>query len=170
MSLESNDCRLKREYTVKDRLYWNLMLALPLVTAMIGIGQQSTSGLILYLILVAIGVGLILRFFCTHCPHYIREQSAFSCLFFWKTPKLFPDREGPLGTREKILVGLAAFLILGLPIFWLLGIPSLLLIYILSVAVFVSTHLRTECSRCLFVDCPMNKVPVELHEEARNVE
>ena len=121
MTLESNDCLLKREYTLQDRLYWNLMLALPLITAMIGIGRKSVGGLIVYLILVFAGIGLFLRFFCTHCPHYTREQSSISCLFFWRVPKLFPDRQGPLDTKEKMLVGAASFLILGLPVFWLIA-------------------------------------------------
>ncbi|MGB5985635.1 MAG: hypothetical protein WBG37_10050 [Desulfobacterales bacterium] len=169
MNTESEECRLKAEYSFKDWIYWNLMLALPLMVALIGIGKQTIGGLIFYLILVLLGLGLFLRFFCPHCPHYTRKQSSFSCLFFWKVPKLFADRQGPLDLKEKVLVILAAALILVVPLFWLIETPSLLVIYLLALAVFVSTHLRNECSRCLFVDCPMNRVPEALHDEALQV-
>ena len=167
MAHEIQSCHLKREYRLRDWIYWQLLLALPIVTALIGIGKQTIGGLVFYLILFAGGVGLIMRSFCTHCPHYTRGQSTFSCLFFWRVPKIFPDRQGPLNIIDKLLLVMAAILIFGVPIFWLVESFALLVIYILAVAVFVATHIRTECSRCLFVDCPLNQLPPEHHEEAR---
>ena len=169
MNPEHSDCRLKDEFNLKDWLYWNLMLAVPLVTALVGIGRQSAGGLVLYLVLILVALGLILRFFCTHCPHYTRRQSKFSCLFFYKVPKFFADREGPLNLKEKFWVALAVVLILAVPVFWLVETPSLLIIYLTALAAFVATHRRNECSRCIFVDCPMNRVPEDLQQEARNL-
>lgn len=156
---------LRKTHGFKDFLYWNLVLAVPILIACIAIGQQTVAGLMFYLLLCLVGTGLIYRFFCTHCPHYARSQGGVKCMFFWKMPKFFPARSGPLNLSEKIITVTATILVLGIPVSWLLQTPGLLIIYLLSLTVFGVSVRRNECGRCIYFDCPSNCAPKHLQPD-----
>ena len=93
----AENCKeLKHRHTFGDFLYWNLMLAIPLLTACVAIAAVSILWLGVYLV---VGFGCILviyRFFCSHCPHYAQGQKTVKCLFLWGIPKFFEPRQPPL--------------------------------------------------------------------------
>jgi len=60
---------LKHRYTFGDFLYWNLMAAVPLLTAGAAIAAASTFWLGAYLLVVLACILGLYRFFCSHCPH-----------------------------------------------------------------------------------------------------
>lgn len=150
---------LKKEHTFGDYLYWNLLISVPVLTACIGIARQSILGLLFYLFICLVCLGLVYRFFCTHCPHYEQGEKGIKCMFYWKIPRLFPARPGPLSGSEKTITAAAVVVFAGVPLFWLLTAPGLLLIYLLSLAAFGLTIRRNECGRCVYTDCPSNCVP-----------
>ena len=157
--MNTNDQRLKRQHTFIDFLYWNLVLAVPLLTACVGLVHISVTGLIGYLLLCIILVAAIYRFFCTHCPHYAGSNGKTRCMFFWGIPGFFKPIPGPYGGFEKIVSVAAPIIVLAVPISWLRLQPGLLVIYGLSSAVLFFTIRRGECSRCVNFHCPVNCVP-----------
>ena len=164
--MEHHQTPLKEKHTFGDFLYWVLVLSVPLVTAAIAMFQASPAWFILYLIAAA-GLGLIvMRVFCSHCPHYTTGSKTLRCMFLWRIPKLFQERPGPLKMWEKaITLAAGAVLFLLLPLPGLLERPALLTVYILSLAVFLFSVRRHECVRCTFTECPSNRVPHESRGE-----
>jgi len=143
-------------------------LAVPAFTAFYAISIQSNGWLIFYIVLcIAAGIAL-LRFYCTHCPHYTRESRIIRCMFMWGIPKYFESRPGPLSLLDKIVALIALILLVVFPLYWLLQQPGLMVIFILSLIVFLSTVRKNECRRCIFFDCPVNKAPEDLksHDDA----
>ena len=110
-----------------------------------------------YLLVLLGSVPVMLRFFCTHCPHYCRDEYTLKCIFFWGLPKFFRQRPGPLGVMEKSLSIAAPALVILFPVYWLLHTPGLFIIYLLSIVMFGASVRRNECPRCIYTDCPANK-------------
>ncbi len=158
-----NTCRsLKERHTFSDFVYWNLVLVIPVLTACIGLAGISIAGLVAYLVILAALTGVVMRFFCTHCPHYIQgENNKVKCMFFWGMPKFFKPTPGPLSTKDKAVIGIAAICLMLLPIAWLIRTPGLLVIYLLSFSVFILTIRRYECHQCIYLDCPVNRAPAD---------
>jgi hypothetical protein len=82
-------------------------------------------------------------------------------MFFWGMPKFFKARPGPLSFMDKTvsLAAPAALFILPLP--WLVAHPELLAVYLLSFGTLTASLYRQECRRCIYFDCPANRVPQE---------
>ena len=158
--------RIKKQHRFHDFLYWNLLLAVPLVTACIGIANHSLAGLTAFLLLVVMMAGVIYRFFCTHCPHYIQGEKATRCMFFWGMPKFFTEKPGPLNRKEKAISIAAPLVMLSFPLPWLMDQPGLMLIYLMSLAVTGWTMWRQECVRCAYTDCPANRVEAAADDTA----
>ena len=156
--MEPLDNRIKKQHRFQDYLYWNLVLAVPLVTAVIAIANHSLAGLIGFLLIIALMAGIIYRFFCTHCPHYIQGQQSTRCMFFWGMPKFFTEKPGPLSGKEKAISIAAPLITLSFPLPWMMDQPGLMLIYIMSLAVTGLTMWRQECVRCAYISCPANRV------------
>ncbi len=151
--------QLKEHHRFLDWTYWNLFAALPALVAAIGVARVSISGLVFLILAAAALVGLIYRFFCIHCPHYIRDEKRLHCMFFWGIPKLFKANPAPLSTVGKgIAIGAPAVLFL-LPLYWLISQPAMLIIYLLASGIFLSTMQRSECGRCTHHHCPANHAP-----------
>jgi hypothetical protein len=142
------------------------MAAIPLVTGGLAIYGRSSGWLAAYVVSAVGFLGLIYRFFCTHCPHYTREGRTTQCMFFWGMPKFFSPRPGPLSGLEKTVTLAASAAILLFPVPWLLAKPGLLIIYILSLGIFAASMVRQECRRCLHFDCPANRVPHAMRKTA----
>ena len=97
------ESRLKKRHKFLDFLYWNLVASVPLITACIAIGKISILGLILYLTAGLLLIIVLLKFYCTRCPHYTREGKRLKCIFFWGMPKFFAPRPGALSAGDKLV-------------------------------------------------------------------
>jgi len=150
---------LKTHYSFSDFLFYICLLSVPFVTAVLAIVKNSVWWTIVF---IGIGVGvtvLILRFYCSHCPHYTREGKILKCIFFWGLPKFFNKRPGKLDVTDKIVTFSATIVLLVFPLYWLQMELGLLIIYILSLIGVGAAIYRNECERCIYFECPMNKVP-----------
>ena len=162
-----SDNGIKKQHRFQDFFYWNLVLAVPLVTAMIAIAKHSLVGLAAFVLLIVLMAGIIYRFFCTHCPHYLQGQESTRCMFFWGMPKFFKEKPGPLNTKEKVISTAAPLITLAFPIPWLMDQPGLMTIYLLSLTVTGWTMWRQECVRCAHIHCPANRVNISTENEAQ---
>jgi hypothetical protein len=149
---------LKFHHRFSDCIYWNLVAAVPVVTATIALYKNSPVLLIAYLVLLVVSVAVIMKFFCSHCPHYVRGEKSIKCMFFWGIPKFFRDIPGPMSALEKIITSVTSMVMILMPVYWLVKLPEFLLIYVLAMTVLVMTVRRYECSRCIYVDCFLNSV------------
>jgi hypothetical protein len=95
------DVPLKRKHRFSDYPYRNLVASVPIVTALIAIFTMSVLWIIIYVIIGIITIGMIYRYYCTHCPHYIESDGATKCMFFRGLPKFFVERPGPLSLFDK---------------------------------------------------------------------
>ncbi|WDP89579.1 MAG: hypothetical protein HUN04_07545 [Desulfobacter sp.] len=149
-------CSLKYRYTFPDFLYYIGLLAIPFTTGMVAVLDKSLAGAVIFFMVIAVSIPVVLRFFCTHCPHYCRDEKRLNCIFFWRFPKFFSQRPGSLSLREKILSVGGPVLVLLYPVYWLVQEPGLFIVYLLSVIVFGASVRRNECPRCIYTDCPAN--------------
>jgi hypothetical protein len=154
--MDVGSTHLKTKHRITDFLYWNLMLAIPLVAAGAAIYRHSGMGLIAYLLALVIAVSLAYRFFCTHCPHYISSGGTVKCLFFWGMPRVFDPRPGPLSATDKLLSFTALGIVVFFPMPWLVMEGALFAIFLMSLIAFGVTMRKTECGRCIYSDCPAN--------------
>jgi hypothetical protein len=148
--------RMKTSYRFSDFLYWNLLLSVPLITASVGVYRYSVTGFICYILFGLLAVGLLYKFFCSHCPHYINADSTTKCMFFWGVPRFFPPQAGPMSFMDKTISTIGPLVLLLFPLIWLVYQPGLLIVYVLSWAAFFTSLRRFECSRCIHADCPVN--------------
>ena len=79
--------------------------------------------------------------------------------FFWNLPKFFNPRPGALNVVDKFVAFGAPAVLLLFPLCWLFKEPGLLIVYILSLSGFGASIYRNECKRCIYFECPVNKVP-----------
>jgi hypothetical protein len=156
---------LRKRYTFSDFLYYTALAAVPFFTAFYAIFKQSTIWLALYILLCLLSITLIYRYYCTHCPHYTGEGKFTKCMFFPGMPKFFHPRPGPLGFLDKGIAFIASAIMIIFPLYWLFQQPGLLVIFLLSLIVFLVTIRRNECNRCIYFDCPVNKVAEDLKSD-----
>lgn len=157
---------LKTRYSFSDFLFYICLFSVPFVTAFISILKTSIYWSIAFVGL-AIGITvLILRFYCTHCPHYTREEKYLKCIFFWGLPKFFTTRPGTLPAVDKVITFSATALLVLFPIYWLRMTPGLLAVYALSLVGFFAAIYRNECHRCIYIECPANRVPETITESS----
>ena len=150
---------LKTSYRFSDFLFYICLLSVPLITAVLAIARNSVWWTIIF---IGIGAGItviILRFYCTRCPHYIRDGKNLKCIFFWGLPKFFNKRPGKLGMSDKVITYSATTVLLMFPVYWLLMSPGLLTVYLLSLTGLGAAIYRNECNRCIYFECPANRVP-----------
>jgi hypothetical protein len=155
---------LKIRYSFSDFLFYTCLLSVPFVTAVFAIFKNSVWWTIAFVGLAVGMTALILRFYCTRCPHYTRAGKSLKCIFFWGLPKFFNIRPGALDVLDKVVAFGATAVLLIFPLYWLLLEPGLLIVYILSLIGFAAAIYRNECERCIYFECPANKVP----EAAKN--
>ncbi len=150
---------LKTSYRFSDFLFYICLLSVPFATSVLTILKNSVWWTIVFIGL-AVGItALILRFYCTRCPHYTREGKNLKCIFFWGLPKFFNKRPGALDVVDKVVTFSATIVLLIFPLYWLLKEHGLLIVYILSLTGFGAAIYRIECERCIYFECPANKVP-----------
>ena len=157
--MTSDQSQLKQKHTFLDFLYTTMTAAIPFLVGCVAIANVSVFMLMAYIVLGLAMLFIIYRFYCTHCPHYTGTDKTVKCMFFWGMPKFFSPAPGPLTGLEKIITFSAVIALAVFPIYWLLRQPMLLVIYLLAAAVLVMGIRRNECDRCIYFDCPSNKVP-----------
>lgn len=159
-----SDHRLKTTYSFKDFLFYITLTIVPLLTACLAIARHSVEWAVLYILLAVCMFALVLRFYCTRCPHYTRGGGHLKCLFVWGLPKMFAPRPGEL-TKLDLAVAFGAFgAVTVFPIYWLLMEPGMLVIYALSLGGLMAAVRRNECERCIYFECPANKVPKSVRQ------
>jgi hypothetical protein len=156
---------LKTGYSFSDFLFYICLLSVPLVTAVLAIFKNSVWWTMVFIGLGAAITVIILRFYCTRCPHYTRDGKNLKCIFFWDLPKFFKKRPGKLNVSDKVITYSATIVLLIFPLYWLLMAPGLLIVYLLSLIGFGAAIYRNECDRCIYFDCPANRVPEEIKNQ-----
>ena len=154
--MTDNKMALKHRYHFSDFLYYTTLLVIPIITGLIAILEKSGIGAIIFLLISAGAVSVILRLFCSHCPHYCRDEKRLNCIFFWGLPKLFKQRPGQISARDKLISFIASAILLLYPFYWLLQRPGLFIIYVLSIVAIGASVRRNECPRCIYAECPAN--------------
>ena len=153
---------LKTHYNFTDFLFYICLLSVPFITAVLSILKNSILWTVIF---IGLGIGvtvIILRFYCTRCPHYTRKGKILKCIFFWGLPKFFNKRPGSLDAVDKMITFSTTIALLIFPIYWLLMEPGLLIVYTLSLIGLGAAIYRNECERCIYFECPANKVPETL--------
>lgn len=153
---------LKNRYRFSDFLFYICLLSIPFITSVLSISKDSVWWTIAFIGLAAGSTALILRFYCTHCPHYTRDGKNLKCIFFWGFPKFFKKRPGKLDVVDKVVTFCVTIVLLIFPLYWLWMEPGLLIVYILSLVGFGAAIYRNECERCIFLDCPANRVSKDI--------
>ncbi|OQY03839.1 MAG: hypothetical protein B6I22_10720 [Desulfobacteraceae bacterium 4572_123] len=161
------EIQLKKQHKFHDYLYWNLVASVPIITACITMFKVSIALFGSYIALLVFMIIIIYRFFCSHCPHYINSEKVVKCMFIWGIPKYFKARPGPLNLFEKGISLIAPIVLIFFPIYWIRLYPDLLVIYLLSLAVFGMTIRRNECVRCIYFDCPANRVNIDIKNQSQ---
>ena len=104
---------------------------------------------------------------CRHCPHYAEEGFTLRCHANYGLPKIPRFSPRPLSRVEKI-VFLGYVAVLGLyyvPFFVLSQQRLLLAITTWALITWAWTLLRTQCTRCYHIYCPLNRVPANVREK-----
>ena len=149
---------LKTAYRLGDFLFYTCLLAVPVVTAVAAILRHSALWAIVFVLFCVGVVVLLLKFFCTRCPHYTRQGGTLKCIFFWGFPKLFAPRGGSYSNLDLAVTGLATVAFVLFPVWWLIREPILFVVYALSMAGFGAAIYRNECEQCIHLECPVNQV------------
>jgi hypothetical protein len=150
---------LKTHYSISDFLFHIFLLSVSLFTAVLSILKESVLWTMVF---IGLGAGItviVLKFYCTRCPHYTREGKYLKCIFFWRLPKFFTNRPGKLDISDKVITYSATIVLLIFPVYWLLMTPGLLIVYLLSLIALGAAISFTECDRCIYFECPANRVP-----------
>ena len=155
--MDGSERNVKTEYRLADFLFYTCLLAVPVVTAVAAILRHSALWAIFFLLFSAGIVLLLLKFFCTRCPHYTRQGKTLRCIFFWGFPKLFTPRGGGYDNLDLAVTGLATVAFVLFPIWWLIREPSLFIVYGLSMIGFGAAIYRNECEQCIHLECPVNR-------------
>ncbi len=161
---------LKKSYRFSDCLFWVAMALVPMMVAGRAVARESGLWAVIYvLILLAVNLTIVVRLFCTRCPHY-RKGAKVRCLFMWSMPRIYPPRQGGLTSLDKLVLAAGGMLMAVFPLPWLLLHPWSLVIYLVSATLFVAGLRRFECCRCIYFGCPMNTVPeqVKLADDDHN--
>ena len=156
MSVSKSAYFLKHRYHFNDFIFHMAFMAIPAIAALAALIKHSPWAAGFFILILAGSILIIQRFFCSHCPHYCRDEKRLNCIFFWQTPKLFSQRPGPLSPMETLLSIAGPALILLYPVYWLIREPVLFMIYLLSILVFGASIRRNECTRCIYTHCPVN--------------
>ncbi len=155
---------LKKSYSFSDCLFWVAMALVPVMVAGGAVAAESGLWAAIYvLILLAVNLGIVVRLFCTRCPHY-RKEGKVHCLFMWAMPRIYPARQGGLTSLDKLILAAGGILMVLFPLPWLLLHPWSLIIYLLSASLFAAGLRRFECCRCIYFGCPLNTVPGQVKQ------
>jgi len=160
---------LKQEHKYYDRVYCLLIEAPYRIIAIVSIGKDSLFWLGIYLIMFFILQFVILRFLCTHCPHYCKDSEKLYCMYLWNVKKIFRRRPGTPKSIDKNIVHMCYYLVYLFPVYWIWPDVLLLVVYFISILGFITTLGRYECTRCIYFDCPNNRVGNKIIEKYKDI-
>jgi len=160
---------LRREHGFADFLWFSAIGWTPVLVACLGIATASLAWMLAYLgVMLLLGI-VEIGTLCRHCPYYSQQPGmTVHCKAMWGPTKWFRPRPGPLAALEKAALFLFFVIAFSFPIYWLVPQPKLLAIYIVTVGIMLATLTRYECNRCMFFDCPFNRVSKEAKSEAQD--
>jgi len=106
------------------------------------------------------------RVLCRHCPHYAEEGFLLKCHANWGLPKIPKLDPRPMSRAESVVLLLffGALFLYYLPFFIVGGQWLLLAITTSALVCALWTVLRTKCTRCYHLSCPLNRVPEAVRE------
>ena len=168
--MKPNDCSgkycLRTKHTLSDFLWFLLVGGVPYLVGAIAIANYSIPWMLGYLAFTLPFASSEIRFLCSHCPYYAqREGRTVHCKAMWGPTKWAKPRSGPLGSLEKAMLYLFFLLAFSFPMYWLILQPQLLVIYLLSIIVMAWTLGKYECPRCMFFNCPFNRVSKSVRDD-----
>lgn len=150
---------LRTEHQFPDFPWFVLVGGMPFLVGIFAIANISLLWLSGYLVLMLIFGVVQIRFLCRHCPYYRQQPGkTVHCKAMWGPTKWFRPRPGALSSVDKAILFSFFLLTFLFPMYWLVLQPQLLVIYCLSTVIMVWTLARYECNRCMFFDCPFNRV------------
>lgn len=155
---------LRTEHRLSDFLWFVLLGGTPFLVACFAIANSSWIWLIGYIAFMVVFGFAQVRFLCRHCPYYRQEGKRVHCKSMWGWPKLFRPRPGALSSLDKAMLYSFFLLAFSFPMYWLVMLPQFLALYLLSIVVMVLTLARYECSRCMFFNCPFNRVAEDVQK------
>lgn len=161
-----NSCNMKNSLRTdnkfRDFVSFFVIGWMPVLVACLAIASTSLLWVLAYLgVMLSLGV-VEIRFLCRHCPHYRQQPGkTVHCRFMWGPTKWFSPRPGAPSNVGKAILYFWFLLSFSFPIYWLAQQPKFLVIYLLSILAFLLTLARYECNRCMFFDCPLNRVSEE---------
>jgi len=159
-----NYLRPKHEFS--DFLWFFALGWMPVLVACLAIASSSLLWVLVYLV-VMFFLGVVeIRFLCSHCHYYKQEKGKIlHCQSMWGPTKFARPRQGPLSSFDKVMLFSFLILAFSFPIYWLVQQPKFLVIYLLSAVIMLVTLARYECTRCMFFDCPFNRVSTDIKNE-----
>jgi hypothetical protein len=170
---ECEGCGLREKFLcvadLKDVLDFFLLFMVVFVPFMAGmIIGGFWLGIAAWLALAAVFFGYVEALvLCRHCPHYGEKGFLLRCHANWGLPKIPKFDPRPMSKLEKAvwLLYAGVLLLWYVPFFVASGQWLLLLITSVGLVAAVWTVLRTQCSRCYNLSCPVNRVPPETREQ-----
>ncbi len=147
-------------------IYFKLLTAVPMGTALLGLFKYSDSLLwpLIYIGVCITHLSIVYTNKCPHCAYYHLGGKEHRCSWLWHIPKIVKPKPGPQG---KFVTKYIPFGILTLslyPVYWLHFQWELLVIYLLSLGIILTSVLMHECSRCISFHCGNNSVSDELRQ------
>ena len=143
-----------------------ILVFIPLIAGMI-IGK-FWIGLVIWIGLAVLFFGYVeALILCRHCPHYAEEGFLLKCHANSGLPKIPKFDPRPLNRTEQIawLAYVAVLFLYPVPFFLISQQWLLLVIYLWALFAAGWTLVRTQCTRCYHLSCPLNRVPENVRQE-----
>jgi hypothetical protein len=155
--------------SIKDVIDFFMLFMVMFVPFMAGmIIGQFWLGIIAWFVLAAVFFGYVEALvLCRHCPHYGEPGFLLRCHANWGLPKIPKFSPKPMSKVEKVvwLLYAGVLLLWYVPFFVISGQWLLLLLTTVGLVSSVWTVMRTQCTRCYNLSCPMNRVPPDVREK-----
>ena len=103
---------------------------------------------------------------CRHCPHYKEKGKTLRCHANWGLPKIPAYDPRPMNSAEQVVWLISASIIMFYWIpFFIIAQQWLFLAWgLTSSVVSIYQMLRTKCSRCFILSCPLNRVTDDMRQ------
>jgi hypothetical protein len=156
-------------------LYWSITLFFCLASTLniVNFAANTQNWWVIWLYVVSLVLFIYFDFtmHCSHCDFYRAGDKTFQCPLNLKLPKIFPEKEGPLKTHEKLIILTLYIYMMVLPfvitvlnvyVSYVYNLESLSLsiglgiLFLVSIIIFWWVMLSNFCSNCQLISCPLN--------------
>ena len=162
---DCNKCNLAEvincHFTIKELVRFYIISLPSFILGGLGIYYFDRIVLLFWILYTAVFFLVIeTRVLCPHCPHYAQPTNTLRCWANFGFPKSWKYKPTPLNRIEKIILLAGFILIWGSPAvaISLNTLWILLGIYLISVLLFFYFLGYWQCSRCVNITCPLNRV------------